>query len=369
MRIGDFAKLCKTKISVLRHYDKTGLIIPDFVDKFTGYRYYDPKQQKDFEQITKYKKLGFSLKDIKKIITLNDNNSIVTLKIFDDKIKELHLLISQIEQEKNDLLNLKSKKETRIIMNNTNQNSEIDIDSIQFENDPEAVGKWEIIGEYDTKEYFLSNSKPNKSMYGEKFKEIYFLPNGQRYWIYSWTKGFIINKNGDYTAVNPYKIEEINGEKYMFADWKSYDYIKNGGETTVLVLKKLDGKQYTLDEISRKDDIDKPFFNDKKILGSWKAVAFIRSKDEYFNHDNIQENLFFNHAEFQENGRFSRNKNGFFPYLTWTKGYILSNNQYHTAEKYEIKIISGKEFLFIEWKSGDYIWGGWEPNYYVFVRE
>ena len=44
MQIGEFAMLCGTKISVLRHYDKEGLLSPDHVDRFTGYRYYAKEQ-------------------------------------------------------------------------------------------------------------------------------------------------------------------------------------------------------------------------------------------------------------------------------------------------------------------------------------
>ncbi|MCL2773031.1 MAG: MerR family transcriptional regulator [Oscillospiraceae bacterium] len=379
MRIGDFAKLCKTQISVLRHYDKIGLIKPDYTDLFTGYRYYDSKQAKDFEQITKFKKLGFTLKDIKKIITLYDKHSKDVEKIFEGKIKDLELLILQIKQEKSNLLNLNRESINMINMNDFNNVKDFKeaIDKIEFENDPEAVGKWEIIGEYPTKESFLTKSESKDNNYGKRFKEIYFLPNGQRYWIYGWNKGYIINRNGDYTAVNPYKIEEINGEKYMFVDWKSYDYIKHGGQTTVLVLKQSDNKNYTLDEISRKDDINKPFVDDKKILGKWKAVARVESKDEYFNPD-TEKKFFFKHTEFKENGWCENiygeeNRKFTTPGLTWTKGYILAragkDDTENTAEKYEIKTIDGKEYLFIEWKSGDYTWGGLDPTYYVFVRE
>ena len=369
MRIGSFAKLCKTRISVLRHYDKIGLIKPDYIDKFTDYRYYAPEQAKDFELISKFKKLGFSLKDIKKILNLRDNQSETTEKIFDNKIKELELLISKIKQEKNNLLKLNKEN-----LNVNKKIETINIDEIEFEDDPEAVGKWRIIGEYDTKEKFLSKSEPVEKNYGEKFKEIYFLPDGQRYWIYGWSKGLIINDNGDYTAVNPYTIEEINGEKYMFVTWKSYYYFKEGREN-VLILKQADNKKYTLDEISKKDDIDKPFVNDKKILGKWKAVAFAGNKDDdFFASDYPKVNLYFKHTEFKENGWCSRiygeeNREVTAPYATWTKGYVLLNGREKLAEKYEIKIIEGTEYLFIEWKSGDYIWGGWDPKYYVFARE
>ena len=113
MRIGSFAKLCKTQISVLRHYDKIGLLKPDYIDKFTDYRYYDPEQAKIFERISQFKKLGFSLKDVGKIMTLwerhsnnaNEANETEKIeKIFEDRIKELELLISRIKQEKKNLL-------------------------------------------------------------------------------------------------------------------------------------------------------------------------------------------------------------------------------------------------------------------------
>lgn len=30
--------------------------------------------------------------------------------------------------------------------------------------------------------------------------------------------------------------------------------------------------------------------------------------------------------------------------------------------------IGGRDYLFMEWKSGDYLYGGAEPGYYVFAR-
>jgi len=369
MRIGSFAKLCKTQISVLRHYDKIGLIKPDYIDKFTDYRYYDPKQVKDFELISKFKKLGFSLKDVKKIMTLWDTRAQETEKIFDDKIKELETFISQIKQEKSNLLKLNREN---IKVNNI-KDLNINIDDIKFEDDPEVVGKWEIIGEYDAKEDFLSKIKPNKSMYGEKFKEIYFLPGGQRYWVYGWTKGLVINSNGDYTAVNPYTTEEINGEKYMFVEWASYDYIKHGGEKTVLVLKQKDKKHYSKHEIGRYDYIGLPFDNDEAVIGTWKTVDFIRNMENFDpSVKNCKREMYYISAEFLPDGilhnyyKDSINKN-----MGWTKGTTLLRwgDGITLAPAYEIRNINGTDYLFIEWKSGDYIWGGWDPVYYVFERE
>lgn len=88
MQIGEFAKICNTKISVLRHYDKEGLLVPDYIDRFTGYRYYAKGQIAVFMRITALKKAGFSLGDIKNILAnCNSDNHVIAL--FEKKKAEL----------------------------------------------------------------------------------------------------------------------------------------------------------------------------------------------------------------------------------------------------------------------------------------
>ena len=60
-RIGEFSLLKKVTIKTLRYYDKIDLFKPAVIDKYTGYRYYDDNQLNTFDEITKYKQLGFSL--------------------------------------------------------------------------------------------------------------------------------------------------------------------------------------------------------------------------------------------------------------------------------------------------------------------
>ena len=69
MKIGEFAKMCGTKISVLRHYDREKLLVPQYTDKFSGYRYYSSEQILTFYRINALKKAGFSLQDIREIIS------------------------------------------------------------------------------------------------------------------------------------------------------------------------------------------------------------------------------------------------------------------------------------------------------------
>lgn len=48
---------------------------------------------------------------------------------------------------------------------------------------------------------------------------------------------------------------------------------------------------------------------------------------------------------------------------------ICSEQAEKTASAYEIKTIDGKEYLFKEWKCGDYSFGGGRVYFYVFTRE
>ena len=40
LKIGEFSKLSRTSIRLLRIYDEAGLLAPETIDPFTGYRYY-----------------------------------------------------------------------------------------------------------------------------------------------------------------------------------------------------------------------------------------------------------------------------------------------------------------------------------------
>ena len=77
MQIGAFAHLCDTKLSVLRHYDKEGILMPAYVDPMTGYRHYTPEQADVFRRITALKRAGFSLAEIRRVHSLMDSDDAV----------------------------------------------------------------------------------------------------------------------------------------------------------------------------------------------------------------------------------------------------------------------------------------------------
>jgi DNA-binding transcriptional MerR regulator len=70
-KIGDFSKLGQVSVRMLRHYDQLELLKPDHIDKFTGYRYYTAGQLAQLNRIIFFKDLGFSLQQIKDLLSNN----------------------------------------------------------------------------------------------------------------------------------------------------------------------------------------------------------------------------------------------------------------------------------------------------------
>ena len=67
-KIKQFANMVGVSVRMLRHYDKIGLLIPENINQFNGYRYYGVKNLETIQQILFFKELDFSLREIKNII-------------------------------------------------------------------------------------------------------------------------------------------------------------------------------------------------------------------------------------------------------------------------------------------------------------
>ncbi|MBN6033806.1 MerR family transcriptional regulator [Amycolatopsis sp. 195334CR] len=66
--IGEFARLGRVSVRMLRHYDSIGLLRPVRVDEASGYRYYDAAQLRDLNRVVALKELGFTLEQVREII-------------------------------------------------------------------------------------------------------------------------------------------------------------------------------------------------------------------------------------------------------------------------------------------------------------
>lgn len=87
LKIGDFSRLSRISIRMLRHYDEIGLLTPKRIDNFTSYRYYSEEQLAVASRIMVLKDMGFGLSTMKEI-----------LKNYDDpKALSNYLMVKQAE--------------------------------------------------------------------------------------------------------------------------------------------------------------------------------------------------------------------------------------------------------------------------------
>ena len=64
-----------------------------------------------------------------------------------------------------------------------------------FVNDEDVIGRWEMIDHLPCKEMFHPE-KRKSVITSDRVKELYFLPDGERYWCFGWTKGYLLSDCG-----------------------------------------------------------------------------------------------------------------------------------------------------------------------------
>lgn len=102
MLIKEFAEFTGVSVRTLHYYDEIGLLAPAYVDKTTGYRYYDEKSLIRMQEILFYRELDFSLKSIGKILSSPDYDTKKSLEeqkiMLTLKKERLERLISSIDE-------------------------------------------------------------------------------------------------------------------------------------------------------------------------------------------------------------------------------------------------------------------------------
>ena len=96
LKIGEFSKLSRISIRMLRHYDDIGLLKPAEIDDLTGYRYYCEEQLFIIGRITSLKDMGFALADIIKILDNYDDKEKMDA-FLSERQKELSKLSKETE--------------------------------------------------------------------------------------------------------------------------------------------------------------------------------------------------------------------------------------------------------------------------------
>ncbi|EDY84338.1 Bacterial transcription activator, effector binding domain protein [Verrucomicrobiia bacterium DG1235] len=72
--IGEFSQIARVSVKALRLYHEKGILIPDFVDPDSGYRYYGESQTSEARVIASLKEMEFSLSEIKEVLERCDED-------------------------------------------------------------------------------------------------------------------------------------------------------------------------------------------------------------------------------------------------------------------------------------------------------
>ena len=80
LKIGEFSKLSHLTVKALRFYEKEQLLIPASTDRWTGYRFYETRQLADAAKIKAYRQLGFSIEEIRAILSGKNATDIFAVK-------------------------------------------------------------------------------------------------------------------------------------------------------------------------------------------------------------------------------------------------------------------------------------------------
>ena len=134
------------------------------------------------------------------------------------------------------------------------------------------------------------------------------------------------------------------------------------------VTRKGEGNPWTAEQMKNRivDRTDYPFVDDPAVHGKWVSVDFAETIEQ-FRPDQKRwgADLYLKEMTFLDDGKIALQWKS--AKWTWTKGLII-NEEGKTAPAYTIKRLDGKDYLFVEWKSGDYVFRHMTPQYYVLTR-
>jgi len=96
LKIGEFSKLSRVSIRMLRHYDEIGLLKPAYIDHDTGYRYYEAGQLPAAGRIAALKDMGFGLSAIGQMLIHADDADWLEcqLRLKQAELQEQHALLA-----------------------------------------------------------------------------------------------------------------------------------------------------------------------------------------------------------------------------------------------------------------------------------
>ena len=102
LKIGEFSRLSRISVRMLRHYDEIGLLAPDTVDPETGYRYYSEEQLAAASRITALREMDFSLAAIGEMLRSGERETVDSfycerLRTLTEQMQAIHQRIALVK--------------------------------------------------------------------------------------------------------------------------------------------------------------------------------------------------------------------------------------------------------------------------------
>ncbi len=109
-------------------------------------------------------------------------------------------------------------------------------------------------------------------------------------------------------------------------------------------------------------NINVKFQDNPDYIGSWESVAYVNDIESFKPGMQQSFSLFLESLEILPKGYTDKS------WLKWTDGHILNIGGDSTNGNLILKEINGEKYLFLQWISGDQLFRGQEPSWYVLKR-
>lgn len=141
LKIGEFSKMMQVTVKTLRLYEQKGLLQPDEVDEWTGYRYYNISQMQRLSSIRSLQGMGFSLAEIKEIF--DNNPTVPPLEQLEQKIVDCQRQLHMLQRRLQLLLSLRDSRKKIIKMEKISIQT---LPSIIVASHRDVIKNWDALG-------------------------------------------------------------------------------------------------------------------------------------------------------------------------------------------------------------------------------
>lgn len=133
--------MMQVTVKTLRLYEQKGLLQPDEVDEWTGYRYYNISQMQRLLSIRSLQGIGFSLAEIKEIF--DNNPTIPPLEQLEQKIVDCQRQLHMLQRRLQLLLSLRDSRKEIIKMEKISIQT---LPSIIVASHRDVIKNWDALG-------------------------------------------------------------------------------------------------------------------------------------------------------------------------------------------------------------------------------